>query len=126
MASEVAVREALGAEASIHFEPEWCWHCVDKASEHYRSVTGESLWMKAGVAAPRSPRQAADVFRKLGVRNLKDAFTQVLGEPVNPKLAMRGDLVMVNNALGICRGEWVECADAMQPLRLAECAWHCG
>lgn len=110
-------------------EPSWEWHCVDQAARHYRAETGKSLWAKAGVKAPRSAKQAAAVYRALNVRSLKGALTKVLGAPVEPRSAMRGDFVMVEGvggaaAIGICRGEWVECIDRMQPLSRALCAWR--
>ena len=105
-------------------EPTWECHCVDRAAEHYHAVTGTSLWAKSGVKAPRNAKQTAAVFRVLGVRTLKAALSKVLGKPVRPAFAMRGDLVMVDNAVGICRGEWVEMIDRMQPISRAECAWR--
>lgn len=53
-------------------------------------------------------------------------MTTILGEPISPLEARRGDVCMVDNALGLCRGEWVECIDRMQPLERAECAWRIG
>jgi hypothetical protein len=63
------------------------------------------------------------MLKRLHVRSYKNAVSKVLGKPVDPKLAMRGDLVMVDNALGICRGDLVECMDRMNPMSRAECAW---
>ena len=99
-------------------EPSWDRHCAEFATEGL-----EDFWNDLG-GCPRSWREAAALYRRLGVTNLKDAATAVLGEPVSPALAMRGDVVMVDGALGICRGEWVECLDRMQPIRRAECAWR--
>jgi hypothetical protein len=58
------------------------------------------------------------------VRTLADLVSKVLGPPVDPKRARRGDIVMVDGALGICRGEWVECLDRMQPLARGQKAWR--
>lgn len=101
--------------------PEWNWHCAD----HALLAVGRNLWAELGIA-PRDARSAAAVMRRLGVRSFKDAVTAVFGPPVSPLQARRGDIVMVDNALGICRGEWIECLDHMQPLRRAECAWRVG
>lgn len=105
-------------------EPTWDAYCVDHAAAHYQRITGASLWGMAKCEPPRNARETAEVFRKLGVRTLKGALTKTLGAPVDPKLAMRGDFVMVDNAVGICRGEYVEMMDGMQPLQNAECAWR--
>jgi hypothetical protein len=102
--------------------PEWSGHCAEPAVEQLKQATGRDLWAELG--CPRSWREAADFYRKLGVTNLNDAVTKVLGKPINPKCAMRGDIVMVDGALGICRGEWVECIDRMQPLARASYAWR--
>jgi hypothetical protein len=64
------------------------------------------------------------MLKRLHVRSYKNAISKVLGKPVDPKLAMRGDLVMVDSALGICRGDLVECMDRMQPIGRAACAWR--
>jgi hypothetical protein len=55
---------------------------------------------------------------------LRQFVTAILGEPINRRQAMRGDIAMVDNALGVVRGEWVECADRMQPLSRVQCAWR--
>jgi hypothetical protein len=49
--------------------------------------------------------------------------TKVMGDPVPPLRAMRGDIVMVDGALGICRGEMAEFLDGMQPMTRATVAW---
>lgn len=36
---------------------------------------------------------------------------------------MRGDVVMVRGALGICRGEMAECMGAIVPMKEAEAVW---
>lgn len=104
-------------------DPEWNWHCSDLAAEHIRKTTGRDIWAELG-GAPRNARQTADLFKRLRVRTYKNAISKVLGKPVDPKLARRGDIVMVDNALGICRGDLIECMDRMQPIGKAECAWR--
>lgn len=104
--------------------PDWrTRHCVEPAAERVSEVLGRDVWSDLG-GCPRSPREAAQLYRRLGVTCLKDAVTKVLGPPCDKLQAMRGDICMVDNALGICRGEWVECLDRMQPLSRVECAWH--
>lgn len=108
--------------------PDWDWHCVDFVGEHYKQATGKNLWRVLHHRAPRSSREAASLFRKLGVANFKEAVSKVLGPPKQPAFAMRGDIVLVMSgaipALGICRGDLIECADNMLPISRAECAWQ--
>lgn len=106
-------------------EPDWDFHCTDLAVAHVKAATGRDIWAEIG-GAPRSAREAAALYRRLKVRKLKSVVTKVLGKPIDTKLAMRGDIVMVDNALGICRGEWVEFMDAMQPIHRGTCAWRVG
>lgn len=104
--------------------PDWrTRHCAEPAADRIREATGKDPWHALG-GCPRSAREAAALYRRAGVTNLKDCVTAVLGEPVSPLLAMRGDLAMVDNALGIVRGEWVECIDRLQPIGRAICAWR--
>lgn len=104
-------------------DPTWNFHCADFAAARYKEVTGKSLWRVLG-RHPKSPAEAAALYRKHGVRTMKELVSKVMGEAVDPKLAMRGDIMMVDNALGICRGEVIECMDRMQPIHRAECAWR--
>lgn len=104
-------------------EPSWDWHCSDLAAEHIRKVTGRDIWAELG-GAPRNTKQASELFKRLHVRTYKNAVSKVLGKPIDPKLAMRGDIVMVDNALGICRGDLIECMDRTQPMGRAQCAWR--
>lgn len=109
-------------------EPVWGAHCVDFIAQHYKAVTGKNLWRVLHRRAPRSAREAASLYRKLGVENLKDAVTKVLGEPLEPAFAMRGDIALVVSgniaALGIVRGDLIECMDNMLPIDRAGCAWR--
>jgi hypothetical protein len=86
------------------------------------SVAGRDIWNELG-GCPRSWREAADLYRRMGVRTLAEAVSKVLGDPIKPSMAMRGDVVMIDGALGVCRGEWVECLDRMQPMARATLAW---
>lgn len=108
-------------------EPDWDWHCAEFAAAHVKAEIGRDIWEEAG-GCPRSPKEAAAFYRKLGTRTLKGAVTNLFGKPRDPKLAMRGDLVLVMSgqiaALGICRGELIECADRMLPIGCAVCAWQ--
>lgn len=106
-------------------DPGWDYHCFDLAADHLKAATGRDVWAEIG-GPPRNSKDASALLRKLKMRTFKGAVTKVMGKPVDPKLAMRGDIVMVDNALGICRGEWVECMDRMQPISRAECAWPIG
>jgi hypothetical protein len=99
-------------------DPSWERHCAEPAVE----AAGID-WVQLG-GCPRSWREAAELYRRLGVRCLADAVTVVLGPPIPVKQAMRGDIVMVDGALGICRGEWAEFLDHMQPMKRATQAWR--
>lgn len=104
-------------------EVSWDYHCA----EHAVQALGRDIWKELG-GCPRSAKEAAALYRRLGVRTLRQAATKVLGKPVNPKRAMRGDIVMVRTdrfeALGICRGDLIECADRMVPIAQATTAWR--
>jgi hypothetical protein len=105
-------------------DPDWrTRHCAEPAAEQVLKATGEDPWAALG-GCPRSWREAADLYRRLGVTNLKDAVTAVLGAPIACKHARRNDVAMVDGALGIVRGELVECIDRMQPIGRADCAWR--
>lgn len=109
-------------------EPGWDAHCVDFIARHYKAVTGKNLWRVLHHRCPRSAREAAELYRKLGVTNLRDAVGKVLGAPLGPAFAMRGDIVLVMSgniaALGIVRGDLIECMDNTLPITRAECAWR--
>lgn len=104
-------------------EPDWDWHCADVAIQRVREATGRDIWAELG-GKPNNHREGAELYRRNGATMLADLVTKVLGPPVDPKRAMRGDICMVDGALGICRGEWVECFDRMQPLGRATAAWR--
>jgi hypothetical protein len=103
-------------------DPDWDGHCAEPAVARLKEATGRDLWGELG-GCPRSWREAAAFYRKLGVRNLKGAVTKVLGKPQSPLRAMRGDIVLIGGALGVVRGDLVECLDGMKPIGAAECAW---
>jgi hypothetical protein len=91
-------------------------------------MTGKSLWRRLGRRA-RSPADAAKIYRRLKVRDLRGAVSKVLGPPIDPAFAMRDDIALVEGvngwpALGIVRGDLIECADAMQPIHKALCVWE--
>jgi hypothetical protein len=104
-------------------EPDWAHHCAEFAADHLKAKTGREFWDEFG-GCPKSPREAANFYRRMGVTNFRDAVSRVLGEPASPAFAMRDDIVMADNALGICRGELVEFMDRMQPISRASCCWH--
>lgn len=97
-------------------DPNWDDHCVKRAF----AAAGVDLdW-------PRSWGGVAALYRRLGVRTLEQAVTHFLGEPVPARRARRGDVVLVDGALGICRGEVAECFGATVPMRRAAKAWRTG
>jgi hypothetical protein len=103
--------------------PEWNQHCSDLAARNIKAIAHRDVWAELG-GCPRSWEDAAALYRRLGVRTLYGAVTAVLGPSIDPKQAMRGDIVMVDNALGICRGERAEFLDGMHPMGRATAAWR--
>lgn len=101
-------------------EPDWSFHCAEFAGNQL----DQDIWDKVG-GCPRSWGEAADLFRRLEVRSLREAVTKVLGRPeISPAFAMRGDIVMAQNALGVCRGEVAVFMDRTLPMRQVVCAWR--
>ena len=115
-----------GAIRAVRFpsDPDWrTRHCAEPVVEHIRKKTGRDLWAELG-GCPRSWREAGAVYRRAGVRSLAGLVTKLLGDPVDRRLARRGDIAMVRGALGICRGEIIECCGAVLSLKEAERVWH--
>lgn len=81
------------------------------------------MWGELG-GCPRSWREAAALYRRLGVRTLAGAVTKVLGAPIDRKLANRGDIVMVRGGLGVCAGELAVCMGATVLMKEVELAWR--
>lgn len=133
------------ARAGEREEPGWSWHCADAANAAVIEATGRDMLAELG-GSPRGWREAADFYRRLGVRTLAGAVTAVLGAPLaSPRLARRGDIALVltdtrgrlvtrppdgcptaslRGGLGIVRGELIECMGANVPLGEAERAWR--
>lgn len=105
-------------------DPDWrTRHCAEPVVETIREATGRDIWAELG-GCPRSWREAAALYRRAGVRSLAELVTRVLGEPVDRRRARRGDIAMVRGALGIIRGEVIECMGATVPLREASLTWR--
>lgn len=105
--------------------PSWELHCAEYAAAQVKAATGRDIWAEIG-GCPRSWRQAAKLYRRLGVSCLREAVEVVLGPAAPAFRANRGDLVMVDGALGVCRGFWVQCLDRMQPITRGQCSWPVG
>lgn len=104
-------------------EPDWrTRHCAELAVAAADAASGRDIWRELG-GCPRSWKEAAELYRRLGCRSLRDVVTKVLGQPIPVRRAMRGDVVMVRGSLGICRGEVAECMGATVPICEAELAW---
>lgn len=98
-------------------------HCAEPAVEAVFAACGKDVWAEWG-GCPRSWREAADLYRRMGVRTLAEAVTVAIGPPLaSPLLAKRGDIVMVQGALGVCRGDIVECMGDNMPLDAVTIAW---
>lgn len=105
-------------------DPDWRGtHCAEPAVAAADAASGRDIWDELG-GCPRSWREAAALYRRLGVRSLAEAVTRVLGPPIPRRLARRGDVVMVKGALGICRGDLAVCMGATVKMREAELAWR--
>lgn len=103
-------------------QPDWDGHCADHAVQWVVRQTGRDVWSELG-GCPGSPKEAAALYRRLRVRSLRKAVGKVLGKEIPVSRAMRGDIVMAQNALGVCRGDLAEFMDRMLPMRAVECAW---
>lgn len=114
------LREVFGSgPMSETSEPDWSRNCVDVAG-------GEDAWILIG-GRPNSWREAAAIYRRLGVKTLADAVTALLGKPLSsPKQARRGDIIMVRGSLGRCCGEVAECLGAVVKMRDVDLAWPRG
>lgn len=126
MAAEAAgvVVASMTAPPSSSADPDWrTRHCAEPVVDAIVAATGRDIWAELG-GCPRTWREAAALYRRVGVRSLACVVTSVLGPPVDRKRARRGDIVMVRGALGICRGDLVECFGATVPIAQAERAWR--
>jgi hypothetical protein len=104
----------------------WGGHdCALFAADVVKAITGEDF------AAPWRGRyeSAVQAMRRLRPHGgLPGLVTQLLGEPVKPEQARRGDVVLKSGALGICLG--AKCAftglDGLVFVTLKECelVWH--
>lgn len=84
----------------------WGSACIDFAADAVLAVSGRNLASELGLPL-RGAREAAALYRRLGANTLDGAVTAVLGEPVPPLMARRGDVVeaMLDSALGVCLGD---------------------
>lgn len=98
-------------------------HCGDLAAKAIAEASGRDVWAELG-GRPQGWLETAALYRRHGCRSLADVMTHLLGSPVPPKQARRGDVVMFNGALGVCRGEVAEFVDATHPMRKVDQAWH--
>lgn len=98
-------------------------HCAEFAADAVMESTGRDIWSELDAAPPRSWDEARKLYRRKRVRSLEGLVSKVLGRPIDPKRAMRGDVAMVDGALGIVRGDLVEFLDSVQPIGRATKAW---
>jgi hypothetical protein len=87
-----AAEPAAGA-ASITMaelpDPDWATAIAPSPRQSWLKATGRDIWAELG-GCPHSWREAAALYRRLGVTNLKDAVSAVLGPPVDLGHARRG------------------------------------
>ena len=98
-------------------EPDWEFHCAEFAD----AAAGLGLAEQLG-GWPRNWREAVALYRRFGVRTMGDLLS-LFQKEIAPLRAMRGDVVMIDNAFGVCRGDWAQFMDRMQPMRRATRAW---
>lgn len=104
-------------------DPDWrTRHCAEPAAEAIYQVSGRDVWAELG-GCPRSWRDAAALYRRLGARTLADVVTKVLGPPIDRRQARRGDVVMVQGSLGVCAGEVAVCIGGTVRMTEVERAW---
>jgi len=104
-------------------DPDWrTRHCAEPAVDAIAKASGRDIWAELG-GCPRSWREAAQLYRRAGVRSLAELATKMLGEPIDRRRAQRGDLAMVQGALGVVRGEVIECMGATVLINEASLIW---
>jgi Domain of unknown function (DUF6950) len=87
-----------------------------------RAATGRDVAAEIG-GWPNGWREAASIYRRLGVRTLAEAVSLLLGPPIPTRRARRGDVVMAQGSLGICRGEVAMFLGGALKMREIEAAW---
>lgn len=108
---------------------EWGVHdCATWAFDVRAALTGEDA-ADAWRGQYKTAKGSVRVMRRLGWDSIADMAADLLGEPLpNVKLAQRGDIVLFEEALGICGGAAVFFVgpDGLQsvPLRDCEVAWR--
>lgn len=70
------------------------------------------------------------IMRKLGWQTMEEAVTALLGDPIPPLMAQRGDLVMAAGSVGLCIGPWAQMIGEYGPDTIlmadADAAWRIG
>ena len=84
---------------------EWGQHdCATWAAEVRLAMTGQDA-AAAWRGRYRSERGALRTLRRLGFQTMEAGVTGVLSDPLpTPLLAQRGDVVLMDDALGVCIG----------------------
>jgi hypothetical protein len=83
----------------------------------------------AGVQMPSGACRLRQALRAAGARNLRSAVRTALGPEIPPLLAQPGDVLLVNNTLGLCVGRHVAAPDPLGavvflPVGWAHAAWR--
>lgn len=68
-------------------------------------------------------KEAAALYRSHGVRELS-GLLDLYFERISPRFARRGDLVMAQGHLCICRGEVIEAVNGCFSIGIADKAWR--
>lgn len=98
------VRLAREIEAARHRPFAWGVHdCATWAFDVAARLTGQPSSAEAWRGRYDSDFGARRVMRELGWRSLGEMGVALLGEPVAPVMAQRGDIVL-GEAFGVCAG----------------------
>ena len=104
-------------------DPDWSRHCGDRWRAHVLETTGRDICDLLG-ASPRRPRDWVAMMRRAGARDMAGVMRAVHGDPIPYRRAMRGDLVTMGWAIGICRGELAEFFGGVtMPMNRVDAAW---
>lgn len=104
-------------------DPDWSLHCGDAWRAAVLDAGYGDICDIVG-PSPRRPRDWVSMMRRLGVRDMEGVISAVHGSAIPPRQAMRGDVVQLGWAIGICRGDKAEFfGGVMQSMALVERAW---
>lgn len=100
---EIILADRIAAARHAPFV--WGAHdCATWAADMRAALTGTASAADAWRGRYTTPIGAGRVMRRLGWDDMTSAATAILGAPIGPYHARRGDIVLHEGALGICDG----------------------